>query len=233
MLKENKYYVYAYLDPSEKGEFNFEDLVFEYKPFYIGKGSGRRFKDHLKNISLQKNTHKNNKIKKILSEGKEPIILFIYKDLTQEESLNLEANVINKIGLRNLTNVTIGGFGTNGYKHSEETKNKIKNSLTGKNIGRELTEEWKLKIKNNNAKYWLNKNHSEETKQKLKLINQGKEYPERRKKYIITSPCGEVIIVDNLSKFCIENNLQRTKMVSVANQQRTHHKGFICSKLDN
>jgi UDP-glucuronate 4-epimerase len=40
-----------------------------------------RFKDHLKNISLQKNTHKNNKIKKILSEGKEPIISFIYKDL--------------------------------------------------------------------------------------------------------------------------------------------------------
>lgn len=233
MSKENKYYVYAYLDPNDKGEFRFEDLEFDYKPFYVGKGSGRRFLNHLKDTSLKKNTHKNNKIKKILNEGKEPIILLIYKDLTEEESFKLECNTINKIGLKNLTNVTSGGYGTSGYKHSEATKNKIKNSLKGKNIGRELNDEWKLKIKNNNAKYWLNKSHSEETKSKLRIINIGKEYPERRKTYKIISPTGEEFIINNLSDFCKKNNLTRSKMVSVATGTRKHHKNFKCFKVDS
>jgi hypothetical protein len=35
-----KYYVYAFLDKSKPGNFNYGDLKFDYEPFYIGKGTG-------------------------------------------------------------------------------------------------------------------------------------------------------------------------------------------------
>lgn len=37
-----KYYIYAFLDKSKPGDFHYGDLIFEYEPFYIGKGTGDR-----------------------------------------------------------------------------------------------------------------------------------------------------------------------------------------------
>jgi len=36
----NNYYVYALLDPRKNGPFKFDNIVFDYEPFYIGKGKG-------------------------------------------------------------------------------------------------------------------------------------------------------------------------------------------------
>ena len=49
-------------------------------------------------------------------------------------------------------------MGTLGYKHTEETKKKISQSLKG-------------------IKIWLGKCHSEETKKKIGLANKGRKYP--------------------------------------------------------
>lgn len=229
---KNKYYVYAYLDPRKPGKYFYEglDFCFLYEPFYIGKGSGFRFKNHIKESLLKINTPKNSLIKKIINSGKLPIIIKLTEELNEDESLNKEMFIINKIGLKNLKNLTYGGEGLSGYMHKQETKDKIRNSLIGKNTGREMSEDWKSKIKENNAKYWLNKNHSEETKRKLSNKNKGRELPERRNEYKLTSPLGIEIITKNLSKFCEENNLQRSKMISVSTGNRNHHKQWKCVK---
>jgi hypothetical protein len=50
--------------------------------------------------------------------------------------------------------------------------------------------------------------------------------------YIITKPDGGQITIDNLSKFCRENNLNKSTMYLVMNGKRNHHKHFKCSKLE-
>ena len=54
-------YIYAYLDPRKPGEFKFGNYIFEFEPFYVGKGKGDRCKRHL----TEKRTNKCN-IEKIL-----------------------------------------------------------------------------------------------------------------------------------------------------------------------
>lgn len=45
---KNIFYVYAYLDPTKPGKYEFLETCFLYKPFYIGKGQKNRYLQHLK-----------------------------------------------------------------------------------------------------------------------------------------------------------------------------------------
>lgn len=118
------YYVYIYVDPTDG------------QPFYVGKGKGNRYKQHLRLRSYDKNELKKNKIKKILDSGKEPIIQFYAKDLLDEESIIIERQLISKYGRRNnntgiLTNMTDGGEGTSGnvsYLRTDDHKQNLSNS---------------------------------------------------------------------------------------------------------
>lgn len=113
-----KYYVYIYLDPRKPGQYRYDDLLLEYEPFYVGKGSGNRYLVHLNrsinNSSWEHNSRKYSKIKSILGDGFEPIIV-IYNWLDNEdESLLLEKILVEKIGKiidkrGPLTNVLDGG----------------------------------------------------------------------------------------------------------------------------
>ena len=50
--------------------------------------------------------------------------------------------------------------------------------------------------------------------------------------YIITKPDGGQVTIDNLSKFCRENNLNKSTMYLVMNGKRNHHKHHKCSKIE-
>jgi len=101
---DNKSYVYVYLDPRKPGNYVFGELVFDYEPFYIGKGVGNRMTDHLREAKkdgpLEKwhNPLKINKIRKILKEGYDPLIELIYQSLSDQEAEIAEERCISLVG---------------------------------------------------------------------------------------------------------------------------------------
>jgi len=112
----DKHYVYIYLDPFKPGKWQYEDITFDYKPFYVGIGVGRRWKEHLSKYNLENdiNKIKNKKIKNILNKNENPKIIKIYENLSHQKAKEKEIDVIstfgriiNKSGI--LTNITPGG----------------------------------------------------------------------------------------------------------------------------
>jgi len=110
-----KYYIYAYLRSTTS---KFGDIGSIY---YIGKGSGKRaFEKHRIRIPKDKNN-----------------IVFLHEGIAEKLAFRYEEELIKKYGridlgtgcLRNLTN---GGEGASGYRHTAETRQQISNSHKGK-----------------------------------------------------------------------------------------------------
>lgn len=124
-------YVYVYLDTRKPGIFIYDELNFEYEPFYVGKGCGNRAYDHINEKRII-NAHKSGKIKKIKDCCLSPKILFLYENLDDVEAQKIEIEVIEKIGRYPngpLTNMTNGGDGSLGLKRSIESIDKQKESI--------------------------------------------------------------------------------------------------------
>jgi hypothetical protein len=128
----DKFYVYGLLDPRKRGHFCYQDLPlsFLFEPFYIGKGQTKRAYAHFsEKIEKTKNSFKINKINKILKEtGKNPFIIKIIENLDNKKALEAEILFIKNIGrgkMGPLTNLTEGGEGMIGYKHTEKGKRLI------------------------------------------------------------------------------------------------------------
>lgn len=62
----NEYYVYVILDPIIDGEFTYNDIEFNNKPFYIVYGKNNRIKQHLYKREINRKCYKSSKIKHIL-----------------------------------------------------------------------------------------------------------------------------------------------------------------------
>jgi len=119
------YYIYIYLDPRKSGRYLYENFSFLYKPFYVGKGINERWK-----VINGRTPIFINKFNKIKKSGLEPIIIKLYENLNEEESLKKEIELIDEIGRIELgtgplLNMTDGGEGNSGYIFSEETKKLI------------------------------------------------------------------------------------------------------------
>jgi len=128
------FYTYAYLR---------EDRT----PYYIGKGKGGRAYSSSHNVKVP--------------DGKDRII-FLKENLTEEKAFNHEEYMIAVLGRKDLgtgilRNMTNGGEGRSGSKHSEETKQKIRNA----NVN--IPEERRKKI-SEKAK---GRTHTPETKRKM------------------------------------------------------------------
>jgi hypothetical protein len=95
------YYVYVYLNPLKIGEFKYADFSFNCEPVYIGIGQNLRYKSHLlhsQNIELE------DFLKKLQDNNIQPIIEKIKQNLTKQEALTLENNLIFYIGKKNCNN---------------------------------------------------------------------------------------------------------------------------------
>jgi len=116
------------------------------KCFYIGKGKGDRYKS-----KRSRNQHWKNIVNKV---GFTPQILI--NGLTEDKSFELEKEIIKQVGIDNLVNMTEGGEGASGYKHSNEAKTKISKKRKGKSS-------WNKGI-----------NHSDDAKNKMSVIKKQK-----------------------------------------------------------
>ncbi len=181
------YYVYALLDSSKPGLFTYGEFKFEYEPFYVGKGKGKRIKETI----YDKSCFKRNKINKLKKDDIKIISIKVIDSLTNEEAILKEIYIISLIGRRDLklgplVNTTDGGDGRNNSKHSDIVKEKISNNRRGKGIGwkhkkETLIEMSKKQIGDNNNFY--GKTHSHYTKKEQSERVGGLSHPMFGKKH--------------------------------------------------
>jgi hypothetical protein len=112
--------------------------------FYIGKGLHRRYSERK---TYQRNNYWNNIVAKEEREKRPVLVRFLYTNLTETQAFTFEINEIKKRSP--CANLTPGGMGRTGSKHSEETKQKIRLKRMGNlsNTGKKLSIETKLKMR--------------------------------------------------------------------------------------
>jgi hypothetical protein len=86
-MPQNPFYVYALKDPRKKPA----------KPFYIGKGTGNRAWEHQTQID---DSEKGEVIKGIHEAGYSVLHTVVADNLTEEQALKLEAELISAFGIR-------------------------------------------------------------------------------------------------------------------------------------
>jgi hypothetical protein len=128
----NEFYTYIY--------FTQEDASI---PTYVGKGKGRRYRDHRQ---ANAKGHFAYHLRKQLREGVFPITVRL-KHLSEEEAFNEEKRLIalygrKDLGTGSLYNRTDGGDGPSGHVLSKAHKQRLKEAMTG----RVMTTEHKARI---------------------------------------------------------------------------------------
>jgi len=217
---KNNYYIYIYLDSRKHGKYRYGEYEFDYEPFYVGKGKGRRYK----RTDNRRSNYFKNKINKIKEYGLEPIIIKIKESLNERESFILESKLINLIGRKDLNkgpliNLTDGGEGTSGRIVSEETRKK-KSGENHPMFGKHHSEETKRK----QSESHIGKRHSNITKEKIskKLKGQfsdknnpmyGKHHSEKSKIKMKYSIGNNRIGEKNSNASLTENDVILIKMV--------------------
>lgn len=190
---KQKFYVYVLQNPLIPGDFLYDGREFTAQPFYVGKGSGSRWKEHLR-CADKVNIEKNEVIREILDAGMSPIVSFVYYTDEEGDAYAKEEEVISTIGLSRyggvLVNRTGGGSGCSsgpghpryGTNHTPETISKLSEIAQARtpeyyqkiadiNRGRKDTPETRQKKSEANRgdkNRFFKKNHSEETKQKMR-----------------------------------------------------------------
>lgn len=106
MPQQNPFYVYALKDPRSKPA----------KTFYIGKGTGNRAWEHQINID---ESEKGMTIRGIHDEGLSVIHTVISDNLTEQQALKIEAELISAFGIRKY-----GGLLTNKVRPNTESISK-------------------------------------------------------------------------------------------------------------
>ena len=176
----NTAYVYTLTDPRNG------------MPFYVGKGHGKRCEAHLDEAKYytKRKSKKLNKIRKLMSLGMKPIITKVEENVSDAQAIDFECFLIAEmrdIGIP-LTNMTDGGDGAQGYKHTEEHKKYVTQLFKG----RIVSEETKQKMRKpkseqgraNIAKARLTTTYrpSQETKQKTSEALLGRASPMKGRK---------------------------------------------------
>lgn len=216
MSQQNRsYYVYAYLRSRDSARGP------RFSPYYIGKGSGDRAYS---------------KVRAVAKPTDSSYIVFLEEGMTEREAFALEKYAIALYGRLDkgngiLWNMTDGGEGCSGLIMSQETKDKIAKSLTGRKRPQSVTE----KILQTRAGF----RHSEETKRKMSRTRTGRKRgpltPEwklkvsqgkSKYKYEIIDPDGNMYTTGNLNQFCKDHGLLQSHMSATAHGEANGYKGW-------
>lgn len=186
------FYVYAYLR---------EDRT----PFYIGKGQKNRINR-----------------KRKFDLPREDLRVKLFENLTEEDALDLEMEVIKYYGKENLINKTTGGQGVSGlrFKMPPDSVEVRRTKLKELYADPEFYADFCAKMKGNNK----GAHRSEEQREKTrKTLTKGQVWK-------FKNPQGELVIIEgSLNKWCQDNELNTGAMCQVhkGNPKFLSHKGWI------
>jgi hypothetical protein len=184
-----EFYVYILRNPLKKYEW-----------FYVGKGTGNRWKQYL-NGHDRRNSQKDNTINKIHAADMEPVIEIKWSGPDEKYALGLEVALIatwkRKCDGGTLTNVTLGGEGASGYIHSEESLLKMSKAHKGR---LPFSEESRLKMslahtgtkKSEETRLRMSKKKSKETCLKIGLANKRRVVSKETRRKISEVQTGRV-----------------------------------------
>jgi hypothetical protein len=100
------HYCYVFLDQRKPGKWIYEwkgiEHIFNFEPFYVGRGLANRMKTHFEPLPRKKDNLKNRVINKIEAAGLSVIAQKIFEDLTFDESQIIEMDFVKKFGRRDL-----------------------------------------------------------------------------------------------------------------------------------
>ena len=133
-------------------------------PFYVGKGTPER---------SVRTSYRNPYYKNIVNKyGKKNILKGFIECSSEQIALDLEQGIIKcfkRMGVK-LTNMTDGGEGISGHRHTEETKRIIGEAARKAMTGYRASDEAKA----NMSRAATGRTHSDETKEKIRLIVTGR-----------------------------------------------------------
>lgn len=194
-----KPYVYIYLDPTRPGKFVSPMLSLTISPFYVGKGTGTRYKFETKTEEKASNNVLRNRIIRI-REIQEPEIIIIPCE-SEDEAFSLEFMLTCHFGIFPkglLCNFREGGRG--GFRLSNETKAKLSGANSGANnpnFGRKWSPEQREK--------WMKSYKSKDRSRSAESMQ--KTWEGRNRAYLVRDTNGNETLVTDLTKYCQENNL--------------------------
>jgi hypothetical protein len=136
--------------------------------FYVGKGKQKRCFE-----TTNRNPHWQN-----ITNKTDYSIELLYENLTEDVANLVEIGLITKYKHEgvNLCNITIGGEGSSGHKHSIQSR-KV---MSEKKLGKKLTDEHKQKI----GQSQIGKVITEEQKKKISQTLKGRKLSEEHKRAI-------------------------------------------------
>jgi len=233
LLEDKRFYVYAYLDTKKQGKFKYENFVFNFEPFYIGKGKDNRFLSHIKD-SENHNAPRHIRIRELKCQNLSPVVLIVKNYLNQNDAFELESSLIKLIGRLDkkqgpLLNCTDGGQGQVNRKFTDLHKQKISQTRLRKNIKHTKETLEKIRLKRTGQKLSLKsienvKNailkRDPETQKKFIFSRLGKKNNENQKKAAFGNLKeknakkweinfkGQTLVITNLKKWCKINNVK-------------------------
>jgi hypothetical protein len=206
--ERSDYYVYAIFDP----RIEFDSVIGEVKPIYIGKGCGNRLLTHIKEATgvYKQKTRSNLKyemINDIIANGYEPIVRKISENMNEQDAYELEIVYIELFGRKDiepngiLANRVIDqkslGGGKKGMKH------KKKRTVHSKgNTGKKASPELKLKFSLQRQGRTL----SDEQKAQRALLMEGKNQ-QSALVWDLISPEGMAYQCRGLRKWCKDKQI--------------------------
>jgi group I intron endonuclease len=203
---------------------------------YIGQTKNSlkiRKRKHI-NDMRKSNTYFSNALNKY---GSSKFVWEVIEDCESKEELDeMEFHYIKQYNSLkpNGYNMTLGGEGSSGYRHSSRIRKKMSKASmeSGNHVnrGKHLSKEWRKKISESN----IGKVISAEHRDKISKSKQG-EYVGKdskcSKKFVIITPLSEEFCIIGLANFSrkYKNGLLDFRLLSaVANGKRNHHKGYKC-----